>query len=513
MSSPRHTPRAPERRTASGGRRLRLTLAGAVAAIALLATAAPAGAWNSATSFSITGRGWGHGIGMCQYGAYGYAKHGWEYRDILKHYYTGINFGTAPDDVIRVLLQSGLGAVRLSAPAAYQAETPGKTFSIGAGVTATTTYANGTYKVSAGGRSASFSAPVTFTCGSGWLKVLNATDLGTTGGYRGQIRIKHTSGGLMEIDRVPLEKYLRGVVPHEVSPSWPAEALKAQACAARAYAQRSRDATAAFDVYCDVRDQAYAGKSIENSHTNAAIEATAGVVPTYDGQAIMAFYFSTSGGYTENIENSWQTGPQPYLKGVPDPYDYYSPYHIWKGVIRRSASQLHGPLGAKGSLRAVYVVKRGVSPRIVKAAIVGSGGTVFLHGSVLRVKLGLRDSWAYFTSLSIVPAPSDHPSITAGGSITLKGRIYPALDAGATVTLHYSYSGHSGTRTVATARGSESIGSGYSAKYSSYTVSVSPDQTTTYWFSSGKARSPKTTLTVKAATGAAATPGPTTARP
>ena len=79
------------------GRRSRLALAGALALFALLVAAAPAAARSTQYAFTITGHGWGHGVGMSQWGAYGYAKHGWEYKAILKHYYTGIGFTTVSD--------------------------------------------------------------------------------------------------------------------------------------------------------------------------------------------------------------------------------------------------------------------------------------------------------------------------------------------------------------------------------------------------------------------------------
>ena len=85
------TPSAQRRRT---HRRVPRVLVVALAAAAVLAGAAPAQARSAATLFTITGRGWGHGIGMSQWGAYGYAQHGWTYKAILKHYYTGIAFGT-----------------------------------------------------------------------------------------------------------------------------------------------------------------------------------------------------------------------------------------------------------------------------------------------------------------------------------------------------------------------------------------------------------------------------------
>ena len=303
-----------------------------------------------------------------------------------------------------------------------------------------------------------------------------------------------------------MESYLRGVVPHEMSASWPAEALKAQACAARAYAERSRNPGEAFDVYCTTRDQAYGGVRSEAAATNAAVKGTAGVVPKYDGAPIAAFYFSTSGGHTENIENVWQTSPIPYLKGVDDPYDTFSPLHLWpdnpivhgdawyKDKLGAYGDQ--NPTGVKGDLRTIYVLKRGTSPRVVKAAIIGSKGVTFVSGASLRYKLVLRDTWVTFTSMSLVAGST---TVTYGVGTTLSGRIYPALKDGATVTLRYVRDGASGSITVPTMRHTQDLGSGFTATYSTYAFTAKPKKQTTYQYVSGKARSPKITLKVRPA--------------
>ncbi len=482
-------------------RRRLLTLCGLLALV--LPAAAPASwAKTTDTAFSISGRGWGHGIGMSQWGAYGYAKHGWDYQAILKHYYTGIGFGTKANSTIRVRLRSGLSSVKVSCAKPYRASAGSAGLDIPAGVTATTTWSGGKFLVVAGAQRASFSSAVKFTPTAGSLNLLTATDLGDTGLYRGVLRVIRDSGALMMINDVPLESYLRGVIAHEVSASWPAEALKAQACAARAFALGSRVPSRSWDVYCDVRSQAYVGVGMEDSRTDQAIRATAGVTPTYKGKAIQAFYFDCSGGHTENIEYGWPgASAVPYLKGVDDPYETSAPDHIWPGVVHKTAGQMRSPLASyvKGTLQAVYAVKLGTSPRIVKAAVIGSSGVTYIDGNELRVKLGLRSTWASVVSLSVSPAAGDHASVVLGSSVTLSGRLYPALVAGANVSLHYYYDGRWRSRLVPTTRASQKLPSGYTAVYSAYSVPVSPAKTTRYYFSSGNARSPETTVTVRAA--------------
>ncbi len=497
-STPPHSTRsrfAVTGRARRSARRGKLTLAGAVAALFLLATAGPAAAFSTQYDFLITGHGWGHGVGMSQWGAYGYAKHGWGYKAILKHYYTGISFTNVSDSIIRVRLRSDLSSVKVSCRSDYTVQGSGAPITIPAGKTATTTYTGSAYRVVAGSLRKNFNAAPTFAPTKGSLRLLTATDLGDTGPYRGTIRVARIGGGLMIINHVPLESYLRGVVPHEVSPSWPVASLKAQACAARAFGLGSRQPGEAWDAYCDVRNQAYVGIGIEDARTDAAVKGTAGVTPSYGGKPIVATYFSCSGGHTEDVGFVWG-GNYPYLKGVSDPYDYYGSLHDW-GPLRRTAAEIRGPLAASGSLRAVYTLKRGSSPRIVKAAIIGSGGTKYIDGSSLRMKLNLNSAWAAFTSMGINPSPGDAARVAAGSSITVKGRIYPAIAAGGKVYLHSYYSGSWHSQGVTTTRTTEKLPGGYTARYSAYRVSVTPTQTTKYYFSSLKAKSPVTTVKVK----------------
>jgi stage II sporulation protein D len=147
----------------------------------------------------------------------------------------------------------------------------------------------------------------------------------------------------------------------------------------------------------------------------------------YGSSVATTYYFSTSGGRTENIENSWPgTAPVPYLQSVDDPYDNVSPRHRWRFVW--SKSKLDAKLGSfvKGKLKSVKVTKRGVSPRIVGAQVVGTRGTVDVTGPQLRSRLGLYDTWAYFVTIDSgqgeAPTqpeqPSDDTQVTDGGGVT-----------------------------------------------------------------------------------------------
>jgi hypothetical protein len=238
-------------------------------------------------------------------------------------------------------------------------------------------------------------------------------------------------------------------------------------------------------------------------------------VPKYAGNPITAFFFSTSGGHTENIENVWATSPQPYLKGVSDPYEppYNAKtgsgaiYHVWRDnpIKFTPASVLNhlgiytiaNPLGVKGLFKTIYVVKRGTSPRVVTAYIVGDQGVTAIRGSTLGIKLGLRDSWAHFTSLSISPAAADKYAMNFGGGFALSGRMYPAVATGTKVTLHYYRDAVWQTMSMKTVRGQQALADGYTAHYSGYSFNAHPPKTTEYYITYGAYASPHTTVYVR----------------
>ncbi len=460
-------------------------LAGALAALAaaLALVLAPSAGAASRTTMVMEGRGWGHGIGMSQYGADGYALHGWKYPAIIEHYYTGVTLGKVANVPIRVQLRSGVSSAAVTDAAQFSATWGKKTVALAAGAVATVTWSGGVYHLTASGKSWTPKAPVTFVAGADKLKLLTANDNGYVGRYRGSLRVVHLTDGLMIVNTLRLESYLYGVVPRESPASWPIAALEAQAVAARSYAYRAIGGSSGFDVYCTTASQMYGGADGETAATDKAVNLTKGIVPEYKGTPIVAYFFSTSGGHTENIENVW-TGcaPVPYLKGVPDPYDTTSPYHIWPdNPIHRTPAQIAAALGfSKGPLRAVYVLKRGTSPRVVKALLIGDHGAAVTDGATLRAALGLRDTWVFFTSLSI--APSTTTTITYGSSVTLTGRRYPALAAGKAIRLHLRPAGGSWSSRKAKATARSSTVAGYTVRFTGYSAKVIPTATTRCYF-------------------------------
>jgi stage II sporulation protein D len=196
------------------------------------------------------------------------------------------------------------------------------------------------------------------------------------------------------VNQLDVNKYVQGVVPGEMPSSWHPEALKAQAVAARTYGLMSDRGGAVFDVYPGTVSQVYNGMDGEVASTNEAVRATKNQVVTYNGEMITTYFFSTSGGKTEDSDNVFGGESVPYLQGVDDPYDKISPRHRWHfGPYTRGAiSAKFGRLCA-GRFKRLKVRQHGFSPRIVSADVVCTGGTVRASGSTLRGALGLYDSW------------------------------------------------------------------------------------------------------------------------
>ena len=201
------------------------------------------------------------------------------------------------------------------------------------------------------------------------------------------------------INVLELDSYVRGVVAGEMPSSWPLEALKAQAVTARTYALATRKTTGSFDQYPDTRSQVYRGVTGESVRSDAAVAQTAGRILTYGSVPAVTYYFSTSGGHTENVEFSFIGAlSKPWLVGVPDPYDGRSPYHRWR--VAFSTGTLTSALGARGRFKRLKVLKRGASPRVVRARVIGTRGSSIITGPSIRARLGLRDTWLTIVSVS-----------------------------------------------------------------------------------------------------------------
>jgi stage II sporulation protein D len=384
----------------------------ALALLAMLAGLLACTPAQGAARFTIRGAGFGHGVGMSQYGAYGYAQHGAGYAGILAHYYSGTALGSAGDGrQVRVLLEAGRTSVTLTGAAQAGTRTldPAKSYRIVRRGTAQVDLQSG-----AGRRLATFTAPLQVAGPDGSVRLAGRALNGRSDGtYRGIVEVRPTPFGLTAVNQLGLDDYVRGVVPVESPAVWPLEALKAQAVAARTYAITTSKGGDGFDQYPDTRSQMYGGLGVETAATNQAVDDTAGQVVTYAGHPVVTYFFSTSGGRTENVENVFGGAPEPWLRSVEDPYDSTSPRHRW-GPMKMSLGDAQRRLAGlvKGAFRGIQVVKRGRSPRVVAADVVGTGGRTRVTGATLRSRFGLYDTWAFYTSIVAkkAPAPADAPA-------------------------------------------------------------------------------------------------------
>jgi stage II sporulation protein D len=356
-------------------------LAGAVAALCAGGLIGPAAAGGA--GWIIHGRGFGHGVGMSAYGAYGLARHGSHYRQILARYYQHTHLAHVRGHPVKVLLGSGLGSVRFSkanAACGRHLRSHRAYAFVAAGADVALANKAGRTVKSCGPTGAASGGPI---------------HLLGRGTYRGRI-VAHGGGGIELVNKVNLKGYVQGVVPNEMPASWSQPALRTQAVAARTFALANRGHHS-FDVYDDTRSQVYGGKGTETAASNRAVRASAGKVVEYHHRPITTYYSSTSGGHTEDVQYAFiGATPKPWLVGVKDPFDAISPYHKWRATRSQAtmASTLSGLYA--GSLRRIKVLKRGASPRIVYARVVGSRGGSRVTGPTLQARLGLMSTWERF---------------------------------------------------------------------------------------------------------------------
>ena len=364
----------------------------------------------------LTGHGYGHGHGMSQYGAQGAARKGLTVRQILTHYYPGTTYGTLggqirvlitadTDDDVRVVPASGLRVRDVSSGASAALPTAGRSAWRLRTVNGATTleYNDGSWHAyKPGGVALSGDAEFSSTGGTVTLLVGGAGRP-----YRGALRL--ASGNTVNV--LPLDQYVRGVVPREMPASWLPAAVQAQAVAARTYAAFERAAylTRSYQT-CDTTScQVYGGVAAEDARSDAAVSATADRVLTYGGAPAFTQFGSSSGGWMS-------AGSRPYLAAKADPYDDFSgnPVHTWTTTVRRTSVQAAWP--AIGTLQRVRVTQRDGNGdwygRVEQLVLVGSKSSVTVSGNTFRSRFGLRSDWFRFGSGTSAPTPAPTPAPT-----------------------------------------------------------------------------------------------------
>jgi stage II sporulation protein D len=377
--------------------------------LAALCLAGPAAAAGPAATFVFSGHGWGHGIGMSQYGALGYAQHGSTYTQILAHYYPSTELGAAPVARIRVLLIETKKLVTVSSAAGFRVrDGAGQWHDLAAGDYA---FGRGLRLKLDGVTPSPLASPLVFAPHGSALELNGKPYRGTFTAIGGKT--------LKIVDGLGLEAYLYGVVPSEMPYFWSSDALKAQAIAARSYALATRQPDAPYDVFGDTRSQAYGGIAAEHGETTAAVDATKSTIVLYGGKVATTYFYSSSGGRTAAIQDEWKKAkPVPYLVSVPDPYDTLSPHHDW-GPVTLTGAKIGSLLKAPGPVLDLQPAPN-ASGRVGTVSVTAAKGSLALDGAAVRVALGLRSTWFTIGEVSLTPTT---PTIVYGSTLQLSGAV------------------------------------------------------------------------------------------
>ena len=384
------------------------------------------------------GKGFGHGVGMSQYGAQGWATGAsgppLAGEQIVAKYYPGtqltvVDATTNSRGPMRVLLSSPSSSGSASCGATFMntwlvnARSPGG-FSVlneaaGNAVIGTAS-PNVTYQIAASGGGVavydqSTSTPTLKYSGPGPV-TLSPLDLNApitvqekNEFFRGKLQFKNDGGGnLRVVNFVSYDDYVRGVIPKEMPLGWHIEAYKAQALAARSYGFTSYTPTRDYDVRDDQSDQCYGGATVETTAGNQAVAATAGNVITYNGAAIRAYFSSSSGGYTVAV-GCWNHGTtcgpsDPWLVAVPDPADLLvqvpTPNKHASWAVTFSSDAIRGAILSYRGIDIGTLLSTDVSNQapgnvghVVSVKFAGTNASVEVPADVfLRTYLGLKST-------------------------------------------------------------------------------------------------------------------------
>jgi len=419
------------------------------AVLALLAFMVCANAWvpsqafsSPYPTFSFSGAGYGHGIGLSQYGSKGYAERGKTGAWIVEHYFPGTSVEVTSTKTIKVNLDPAANYTTSST--SYNGGYTATRWKIRAGWAGGSISLNGAaalgdsegpYSFEASGTAVKvtdslgrpvagspFSGTVTVKMtGSASLALLqvvgrsgpfktSSVTPSTDVRYRGELLLSARGSKLKLLNRLPMQAYLYGVVPRESPASWHVEALKAQSIVARSYAHAGRT-----EAYCDTRSQMYNGHSRgargadavmhESVRSNSAVDGTKDQCVVHHGDVIAAYFSSSSGGYTANKVDVWGGSEIEYLKGVPDPYGE-GPYDPWETPVTLDgmelAEQIAPHIAGEPALAGSSVYVKGVTiehawptgfaQKVTVSWSDSAGSVSVIDADTWRVALGLRST-------------------------------------------------------------------------------------------------------------------------
>lgn len=205
-----------------------------------------------------------------------------------------------------------------------------------------------------------------------------------------------------------LDTYLCGVVPLEVSPSWPASALEAQAIVARTYALARRTLSRPYDLVITQSDQRYGGPDAEAEPTSAAVAATRGQTLAFAGGPASVFYGACCGGHTADAAAIWGHSMLPYLRGVPDPYCAPAPDYRWRRRV--PLERIRAVLGSRvpGDISGFALGEPDDSGRPNTIDIFGKSGRSSVSAIEFRRLIGadvVRSTWIRTMALDRREAP------------------------------------------------------------------------------------------------------------
>jgi SpoIID/LytB domain protein len=344
--------------------------------VALLAALAFSTSASSATLFVIKGKGWGHGVGLSQWGAYGLARgyavdHHYSWQQIIAHYFHNTTIG---DRNGRVSVRLAASSNSVTIGSAFKVE--GGTRSVQhTGDSMVTRTSTGRIKVS--GIERTFASPATFS------PMGSVLHLGSRH-YRGDLIVTAVGGGVRVVNHLSVDGYVRGVVTNESPAGWgdvgAQAALEAQAVAARSYALwtvANGGGKCGGSLCPDTRDQVYNGYDSESINGNEAVTTTAGKVVLSGGAVAETFFSSSSGGRTAASVDTWG-GNRDYLESTPDPADLNptNPNRSWRVLL--TPTELGNRLGTRNPKDAV--VSSRVSGRVNAISVGGNTWSQVVSG-------------------------------------------------------------------------------------------------------------------------------------